>query len=449
MRTYRFWISLLIISVSILTPPLFGQTSGLPGGKTVEQRLSELEKEIALLRRLKEVDQEIQLKKEKETPVVSAGPSGFGLRSKDANFDIKVRGYVQMDGRHYLGDDRNPGTDTFLLRRVRPTVEGKLFGNTDFRIMPDFGGGTATLQDAYLDFKQWEKVQLRAGKFKSPFSLERIQSGTATTFIERAYNSSLAGNRDLGLDLHGLFGGGLLEYDLAYLNGVTDGASLDTDTNDGKDVVARIFTHPFINSTNDVLNGLGLGFAASYGNHLGSTTSSGLPTLRSPGQSSIFSYRSGIFADGDRTRISPQGYYYYGPFGLLGEFTRSRQEVRAGSSLGDLANDAWHITGSYVLTGENASFKGVTPRYNFDPSKKTWGAFEAVGRLESLTLDDDSFDSFAANTSSVKHAKGIGTGLNWYLNRALKFQLNYEKTFFEGGNRQSEDILLTRFQVVY
>ena len=35
--------------------------------------------------------------------------------------------------------------DTFILRRVRPTVEGTFGGIYDFRFMPDFGGGAMHL----------------------------------------------------------------------------------------------------------------------------------------------------------------------------------------------------------------------------------------------------------------------------------------------------------------
>lgn len=414
-----------------------------------EERIQALEKEIALLKRLNEVNQEIAVKKERETPVVSAGAGGFGIKSKDGKFDLKIKGYVQADGRFYLGDERNPAVNAFTLRRVRPVFEGKLFGNTDFRIMPDFGGGSATIQDAYIDFKQWQKVQIRAGKFKSPFSLERLQSGTATTFIERAFNSSLAGNRDIGLDIHGDFYDGAISYDLAVMNGATDGASVDTDTNDGKDVIGRVFTHPFKNGANAYLKGLGGGLAASYGLHQGTSSSSNLPSTRSPGQLSVFGYRSGVYSDGERVRFSPQGYYYYGPFGLLGEYTWSNQDVRLGTQAGDLTNVAWHLSGSYVLTGENANFRGVTPRYNFDPANSQWGAFEAVARFQSLSIDDGTFERFANSATAIENAKGFGVGLNWYLNRALKAQINYEKLFYDGGNRESEDVLLTRFQVNY
>ena len=46
-------------------------------------------------------------------------------------------------------------------------------------------------------------------------------------------------------------------------------------------------------------------------------------------------------------------------------------------------------------------------------------------------------------------------GLNWYLNQAVKLQLNYERTNFNRGItfgsavRDHEDVFLSRFQVAF
>ena len=95
-----------------------------------------------------------------------------------------------FDGRYFTEQD-DSNTDTFIFRRVRPIVEGTLGNVVDFRIMPDFANSTLVLQDAYLNLKHFPLANLQAGKFKAPFGLERLQSATAMTFVERALPTQL------------------------------------------------------------------------------------------------------------------------------------------------------------------------------------------------------------------------------------------------------------------
>ena len=67
-------------------------------------------------------------------------------------------------------------------------------------------------------------------------------------------------------------------------------------------------------------------------------------------------------ANGNRYLISPQAYYYVGPFGLLGEYVQTAQDVKNGNTFGEISTSAWQVAASYVITGEKASYKSVTPR---------------------------------------------------------------------------------------
>lgn len=65
----------------------------------------------------------------------------------------------------------------------------------------------------------------------------------------------------------------------------------------------------------------------------------------------------------------------------------------------------------------------------------------------------DAFPFFADPTRAARVAESWGLGLNWYLNRNVKFQLNYEQTDFTGGGtkgeRPKERAILSRFQVAF
>ena len=107
------------------------------------------------------------------------------------------------------------------------------------------------------------------------------------------------------------------------------------------------------------------------------------------------------------------------------------------------------------MTGELASYKGITPRTNFDLSQGTWGALEAVGRYGHLDIDDAIFDNgFSSLNTSVSEADAWGVGLNWYPHKNYRVSLDFEQTRFIGGSpagtdRQTENVILSRFQVSY
>ncbi|MGZ8717148.1 MAG: porin [Gaiellaceae bacterium] len=419
--------------------------------------VKDLEQEVQLLKRQLEVEEEAAASKG-PAPVIGAGPDGFFLQSADKNFVIKLRGYTQLDSRFFLAEsDEDPTNqnDTFIFRRVRPIVEGTVGGWADFRIMPDFANSQLVLQDAYTNLRPFGPIaQLQIGKYKSPFGLERLQSATALTFIERGLPTNLVPNRDLGFQLWGNVGEGLLTYQLAVMNGVTDGGSGESDNNDGKDIIARLFGHPFVNTTTLPLQGLGLGVAATWGRETGTPSN-----YRTSGQQTFFSWASGTQLDNDRFRISPQAYWYWGPFGLFGEYVFTSTDVTRTVAGGKVSAgpdaDSWQLAASYVLTGENASYRGVTPRESFSPSKGTWGAFEVAARYDQLSIDEEVFEKGFANPStSAREAQGATLGVNWYLNRFLKFGVNYEPSWFDGGapdggDRNAEDLVSTRFQLNY
>jgi len=452
MRTFRTRTITALLGISVITG-----TNAM--AEEVNNRLSELDQKIRIVERKLEIAEETAATKAKESATVTAGASGFALTSADKSFDLKLRGLIQADARFFSGDDAKPQSDTFTLRRVRPTLDGTVGKNGEFRVTPEFAGSATSLLDAYGGYKFSPELRLRIGKFKSPFGLERLQSGSDLRFIERAHPTSLAPNRDIGALIFGDLAGETVSYAAGVFNGVADGGSSVSDTSDDKDFTGRLFLTPFKNTDSDALRGLGFGIAGSIGKEEGSVTSSGLTTIRSPGQSTVFSYRSStneadnVIADGDRVRWSPQFTYYTGSFGIIGEFVTSEQEVSRGEESVSLVNDAWQIAASYVLTGEENSFRGITPKTPFDLEAGTWGAWELAARVSELNIDSDSFKTYADPAKSVESIQSLALGVNWYLNRNLKTSLTYEQSAFEGGektgDREDEQVLFARLQVAF
>jgi phosphate-selective porin OprO/OprP len=220
-------------------------------------------------------------------------------------------------------------------------------------------------------------------------------------------------------------------------------------------------------------------------------TRNGLPSYLSDAQNTFFRYSGAAVADGNRIRVSPQAYYFIGSLGIISEYARVIQDVSlttggspAAGGPGSntvftpntgktLHHQAWHVTVSYLLTGERASFRGVKPRQYFDFGKG-WGAWEVVARYNEMTLDEDTFKNptgtaftggYANLSESAKRARSWAVGLNWYLNQNTRVGLNYTETKFTGGagngvlpidaagtnvqDRPDERALFTRLQLAF
>ena len=379
--------------------------------------------------------------------------NGFTLQSPDADFSLKVTGYVHADGRFALGDSAANVTNQFLLRRVRPMVTGTVGQYFDFVVTPDFGGGTAVLQDGYLDTHFTNKLRFRVGKLKAPFGIERLQSAQAILFVERSLANNLVPNRDVGVQVHGELSGGAIAYQAGVFDGVPDNGSGDVDTNDGKDLAGRLFLTPFKTQFTSPLRNIGFGVAATQGKATGA-----LRPYVSVSQVTVFSYASTVTANGDRTRLSPQASLFIGPLGVIGEYVQAEHEVQnvitgKPTTNAKLKNTAWNVTGSFLLTGEEAGFATVKPKSFFVPSAHKWGALQLVARYSRLKVDDATFDGgYADITKSVREASAWGVGVNWIWNNNVKYVVDYEQTSFKGGaaggaDRQSEKSVQTRLHL--
>ena len=489
----------VLLASGIISLPLAANANDSSELEELRALVQQLDQKVKILARQGEISAEETAAVKKTTPVVKASENGFGLESADGKNSIKLKGLLQIDNRNFsdvngLGSD-GKNISGFDFRRIRPTIEGTVFGKYDFRFTPEFGEAktasatsTSGIVDAYIDARFQPSFKVRAGKFKPFVGLERLQSGSDIKFIERSYvSNNILPNRDLGAAIHGDVLEGKLNYSVGIYNGVVDGGDITTvqDTNVDKEYAARFFATPFKDS-DSILAGLGFGLAATHGNFKGSNTATGLPGYKTAGQqSSFFAYNTTnnanqvptpttgtVYANGARNRITPQAYYYFGPLGVISEYARVSQDVTNGTISDKISNDAWHISASYLLTGEDASFKGVKPKQVFNTDGGGWGAWELVARYQENNIDSAAFStgsgtSLTANSGyadpriNASSAKSWATGVNWYLNQNVKVVLNYEQTSFKGGgsttsgsftsiaDRPDEKALFTRLQLSY
>ena len=468
---------ILVVAAGLVAPVLAAdETTEI---NDLKQQVQQLDQKIRILERQKELETEAATTKASESPKVSVGDSGLKVSSADTNFVMQIRGLLQIDNRSYFDDGGISGNDGFLLRRARPIFSGTMFHDFDFLLVPDFGVSTSpqtgsptpSIIDAYMNYRYRPWLQLRAGRMKPPVGLEQLQSDPATSFNERSIATDLAPNRDLGFQLWGDVSGGALSYGVGVFNGVGDGRSTgNADFEDHREVVARLFLQPFIQSDATILRGFGFGVGGRWGNvfsnatGLPSTTGGTLPGYATDGQQQFFAYNptnGTVVADGHHWRVSPQAYYYLGPVGICGEYMISHQAVSKGALSADLENTAWQVSVGWVLTGEPASYAGITPRHPFSIANGHWGAVQLVGRYAELDIDDAAFPNFSNPDSSASGAQAWGVGVNWYLNKNLRVNANFSRTTFDGGGvsaattapatvtRQPEQVFFTRLQLSF
>ena len=423
---------------------------------------------------------------------VQAGESGFKITSPSGDYQLRFNALVQADQDIFFNtkgvtintgisavpnNDRN-NDDRLWMRRVRPIFSGTLFKYTDFYLQPDFGQGQMRLFDAYADIHYFDWLGFTAGKQRSLLGgLENLKSSATLFSMEQGYSSMMAPNREIGLTFHGEFSApgqthkytnhisfnDWFTYQIGLFSGTADNTnpglnpvtatnfSTETSTAGNKGVEARVFAHPFQGSGIEPLEGFGVGIAGGYDNPNNQTT---LPAMVSVGQNPIFTYVAAVGANGTRTRIHPQAYWFWGPFGALGDWTQTTQTLSSylqPSAAGTVTqsatqnNQAGQIQLSYNLTGEKNGFGVLKPEKSFDPmSEGGWGALQVVGRWSGLYMDNSVFNTsatsggqtsyaFADPRVSVQQANTWSIGLNWFLNANVKITTEYDQTNFVGG----------------
>jgi phosphate-selective porin OprO/OprP len=396
--------------------------------------------------------------------------NGFFLESAQHGFFLRLGGLLQADYRSFPGGQNgtNPGIvpSTFVLQRARINVYGRIFRYFRFMITPDLGNGfrndvlvngRVQIFNGFIEWDQFPWLALRMGKFKNPISLEMLQAPQHLSFMERSLVRNLVPNRDIGAMLSGQILRGELEYQLGVFNGAPSAnfAEESRAFSTGKELTARAFSTPFINSGPELLRGFGAGVGFSYGSIRNTTGQD--PMQTETFSYTFFQYQSSVDGDGDQIRVSPQTYWYWNRLGFLGQYVWTAQQERLfNGPSARLIHDAWSAQLSYFLTDDRATYGRVDPHRPLDFKKPGyWGAWEVAARYSQINLDPLAFSlGMADPTINAQRAKSTTVGVNWYLNFNLRTTVNYVHTDFTGATAayraaSHEDGLMVRLQLVF
>lgn len=390
---------------------------------------------------------------------------GFKIQSDDKAYALKLGGQLQVDAWGFVGDDAKAYTDEVRIRRARLNVRATVAKYYDLRLLVDFAGSAVQLLDAVFETTWLEEFRIRIGKEKQPVGWDRLQSDTATAFLEKSQASTLVPNRDLGLQIVGKIGGGLLDYQIGLWDGAADGATNEVDNDDNWDFAGRLTFQPFLKADIPALKELLIGVYGSFGDVHGTATATQLTNYRSSGRAQWFRWAAAptdpagppAIAEGARVRLGGHLNWQYGPVSVFGEYVQSSQDVTFGAVSDTVSNSAYVAQATWLLTGDDASWNGVKPKTEFDPTSDAGGpgGIELAVRWSALSIDDAAFDNgFASANNSAKGISALTIGLNWYLNSYVKLQLDWEQTTFDGGaadgkDRPTENLVGARGQFLF
>ena len=410
-------------------------------------------------------------------PTLDISEKGLIFRSKDNHHAVRLGGLLQADLREFV-DEGSSTASKFLIRRARPYASGYFYDDWNYRLAPEFALASpvattysTTIADSFINYKPMEEIQVQAGKFKVPVSLEMNVGPAYTMFNERSVTENLTPNRDIGVMIHGLLWQGKLSWAaMVGANARNDTIDTGLDMASGNNGYFRLFAQPFKDETSipEALHGLRLGIGGSLGYQTQSNagTSALFTAYSTDGGNAFFNFPDGLNTQGERWRLTPQLYYSYGPFGLLGEFIAEKQGVSTsgvapGGGFTNYESTAWNVSANYVLTGEDATLDGIVPREPFDPENGGWGAWEMALRYDGMALGANMFRPVAQGglgasaTENATAVNGVSWAINWYLNRIIRLGLTVEYNAFTGGGapgtvvENNELGFLTRLQLMY
>ncbi len=325
--------------------------------------------------------------------------TGYEFATEDDELRLRFRGMVQADARIYQQANQDPVNGGFFLPRTRFYFDGRITKPIEYQLSIQRGYTSLDVLNAYLDFKYDERFQLRAGRFKTPYTYEYYKINVYNLLApERSlFNVNFQGNRQVGLMAHGQVFNKKLEYAVGAFDGPRKSYA---DTNNSPDVIAFLNFRPF-DGSGSFLENLNVGGSVDFGNENNPTNPAVLRTSvqESSGNASsanagvpILAFNQGVRERGDRALWDLHAVYYYKGLSLLGSWDGGFADYAVsgtGRSPVHLPVGGYYVQAGYILTGETINERTmIDPLHPFDlrPGKFGLGAFEATARFSELSL---------------------------------------------------------------
>ena len=357
------------------------------------------------------------------------------LRAGDAlrvDFRVKLHGDFRA-----FSPDLATDEGLFDPNRRRLGIEGTLLKHFEYQLERELRQDNPW-RDVFMNFRYFDNVQIQGGKFKIPFGLDELTSEMNLDFVYRSrLADDLAPGRDIGVTAHGRFFRRGLGYEAGAFKRAGEHERFGPNPGGGRTVAGRLMARPFrLSAAPAAVRELEVAVDATAGD-----VTEGPYALRGRMVSGA-PYFGGVYVNGRRVRVGVDANWTPGPVSVRGEFLRLRDERRdegfgESADLPPLISQGWYVSSTWAVTGEPEA-QGIEPKRPLFQGGV--GAVELAARYERIV-----FGSSAPGeppSRSPRAAKVLESGdrvwtlgVNWYLNRWARIQLNAVRESLEDADR--------------
>jgi len=344
-------------------------------------------------------------------------------------------------------------------RRARIGVVGTFMGDWNYALIYDFGGSsdgfppvsgapTSGIESAYLSYTGFKPLAIEGGYMDPPYSLDGATSTNDLMFLERTSPAIIAANFAAGdfRSVFGVRGNDDRFWAGVYVTGPLSGtthifAPTPTTTGSPGTLGSPGFSEQlgaFGRATYQILQD------KDYSLHIGADVEllikpPGTNTFTLSDRPEVRIDPSVLLTTGTIANIADAQVYSaevaggYGPLYFQGEYFRYNVDRSLG--LPSLHFDGWYAQASWAITGESRKYNPaagaylrIVPDHPFSLTAGGWGAWEIAARYSFVNLNDR-FTPGVPESVTNGVAGGIQSiytvGLNWYVNRNIRFMINY------------------------
>jgi phosphate-selective porin len=348
-------------------------------------------------------------------------PTGVRWENDSIRFgdSVRIEPKIRVQADIPLWNNQEPIDDHFDWGSRRIGVNGALFDRVQFQVeraLQDDDDDDTAWRDVYADVRINRALQVRGGRFKLPFSMERNTSRDELDFLQRAAAvRAISPTRDTGVMVHGRVANRVVEYEVGVFQHA-DGLEVVDDPNAwsalGTALAGRVIVSPIRN--NDDGPTRDLQFGAALVRNTVPEGPNGVVGRSFDGERFFDRFN----VNGQRTRLGLEGLWQGRRVTLKGEWLqmtdqRLLQSVTA-EDLSDLIIRGYYVTGVVRVFGE---------------SGRNGQAVDLAARFDRMTLgsgnsSDEPFTNPRADHIAPLAKDTWSFGGNWQLHRWIRIQGN-------------------------